>query len=104
MQVGSEMRYSPAADRRPQPSSSASASPGETADTLAPLRLAEERGATVVVVTNVVGSAITREADRRDLPAGGPPRWRFASTKAFVTQVLVLQMLALPPGPTAAEP
>ena len=67
---------------------------GETADTLAPLRLAEERGATVVVVTNVVGSAITREADAVSTSRPGP-EIAVASTKAFVTQVLVLQMLAL---------
>jgi glucosamine--fructose-6-phosphate aminotransferase (isomerizing) len=67
---------------------------GETADTLAPLKLAEERGALVVVVTNVVGSAITREADAVCYLQAGP-EVAVASTKAFVTQVLVLQMLAL---------
>ena len=71
MQVGSEMRYSPPPidDRTLVIGVSQS---GETADTLAPLKLAEERGATVVVVTNVVGSAITREADAVMLPAGRP--------------------------------
>ena len=93
MQIGSEMRYSPPPidDRTLVIGVSQS---GETADTLAPLRLAEERGATVVVVTNVVGSAITREADAVcHLQAG--PEIAVASTKAFVTQVLVLQMMAL---------
>src|ERR687898_687067 len=93
MQVGSEMRYSPPPidDRTLVIGVSQS---GETADTLAPLKMAEERGATVVVVTNVVGSAITREADAVcHLQAG--PEIAVASTKAFVAQVLVLQMIAL---------
>ena len=92
MQVGPEMRYSPPPidDRTLVIGVSQS---GETADTLAPLRLAEERGATVVVVTNVVG-AITREAGAVIYLQAGP-EVAVASTKAFVTQVLVLQMIAL---------
>jgi glucosamine--fructose-6-phosphate aminotransferase (isomerizing) len=67
---------------------------GETADTLAPQRLAVEAGATVVAVTNVVGSAITRESDAVcSLQAG--PEVAVASTKAFVTQLVVLSMIAL---------
>ena len=93
MQVGSEMRYSPPPIDARTLVIGVSQS-GETADTLAPLRLAEERGATVVVVTNVVGSAITREADAVCYLQAGP-EVAVASTKAFVTQVLVLQMLAL---------
>jgi glucosamine--fructose-6-phosphate aminotransferase (isomerizing) len=93
MQVGSEMRYSPPPidDRTLVIGVSQS---GETADTLAPLKLASERGATIVVVTNVVGSAITREADAVCYLQAGP-EIAVASTKAFVTQVLVLQMIAL---------
>ncbi|MGI8659322.1 MAG: glutamine--fructose-6-phosphate transaminase (isomerizing) [Candidatus Limnocylindria bacterium] len=93
MQIGSEMRYSPPPidDRTLVIGVSQS---GETADTLAPLRLAQERGALVVVVTNVVGSAITREADAVCYLQAGP-EIAVASTKAFVTQVLVLQMLGL---------
>ena len=93
MQVGSEMRYSPPPIDANTLVIGVSQS-GETADTLAPLRLAEERGATVVVVTNVVGSAITREADAVCYLQAGP-EVAVASTKAFVTQVLVLQMIAL---------
>jgi glucosamine--fructose-6-phosphate aminotransferase (isomerizing) len=93
MQVGSEMRYSPPPlDARTLVIGVSQS--GETADTLAPLKLAEERGATVVVVTNVVGSAITREADAVCYLQAGP-EIAVASTKAFVTQVLVLQMIAL---------
>ena len=93
MQIGSEMRYSPPPidDRTLVIGVSQS---GETADTLAPLKLAEERGATVVVVTNVVGSAITRAADAVCYLQAGP-EVAVASTKAFVTQVLLLQMIAL---------
>ncbi|MCA1570452.1 MAG: glutamine--fructose-6-phosphate transaminase (isomerizing) [Chloroflexi bacterium] len=93
MQVGSEMRYSPPPLDGKTLVIGVSQS-GETADTLAPIKLAEERGATVVVVTNVVGSAITREADAVCYLQAGP-EIAVASTKAFVTQVLVLQMIAL---------
>ncbi|HYI67712.1 MAG TPA: glutamine--fructose-6-phosphate transaminase (isomerizing) [Candidatus Limnocylindrales bacterium] len=93
MQVGSEMRYSPPPIDAKTLVIGVSQS-GETADTLAPLKMAEERGATVVVVTNVVGSAITREADAVCYLQAGP-EIAVASTKAFVTQVLVLQMIAL---------
>ena len=93
MQVGSEMRYSPPPIDEKTLVIGVSQS-GETADTLAPLKLASERGALVVVVTNVVGSAITREADAVCYLQAGP-EIAVASTKAFVTQVLVLQMLAL---------
>ena len=93
MQIGSEMRYSPPPMDARTLVIGVSQS-GETADTLAPLKLAEEQGAAVVVVTNVVGSAITREADAVCYLQAGP-EIAVASTKAFVTQVLVLQMLAL---------
>jgi glucosamine--fructose-6-phosphate aminotransferase (isomerizing) len=93
MQIGSEMRYSPPPIDRRTLVIGVSQS-GETADTLAPLKLAEERGAVVVVVTNVVGSAITREADAVCYLQAGP-EIAVASTKAFVTQVLLLQMISL---------
>jgi glucosamine--fructose-6-phosphate aminotransferase (isomerizing) len=93
MQVGSEMRYSPPPIDAKTLVIGVSQS-GETADTLAPLKMAEERGAIVVVVTNVVGSAITREADAVCYLQAGP-EIAVASTKAFVAQVLVLQMIAL---------
>jgi len=92
-QIGSEMRYSPPPidDRTLVISVSQS---GETADTLAPQKLAAERGAVIVVVTNVVGSALTREADAICYLQAGP-EVAVASTKAFVTQVVVLEMIAL---------
>jgi glucosamine--fructose-6-phosphate aminotransferase (isomerizing) len=92
-QIGSEMRYSPPPIDDKTLVISVSQS-GETADTLAPQKLAVERGATVVVVTNVVGSAITREADAVCYLQAGP-EVAVASTKAFVTQVFVLEMIAL---------
>ena len=92
-QIGSEMRYSPPPIDERTLVISVSQS-GETADTLAPQKLAVERGATVVVVTNVVGSAITREADAVCYLQAGP-EIAVASTKAFVTQVIVLQLIAL---------
>jgi glucosamine--fructose-6-phosphate aminotransferase (isomerizing) len=92
-QIGSEMRYSPPPIDERTVVISVSQS-GETADTLAPQKLAAERGATIVVITNVVGSAITREADAVCYLQAGP-EVAVASTKAFVTQVVVLQMIAL---------
>ena len=93
LQIGSEMRYSPPPIDERTLVIGVSQS-GETADTLAPLKLAVEQGATVVVVTNVVGSAITRAADAVCYLQAGP-EIAVASTKAFVTQVIVLQMIAL---------
>jgi glucosamine--fructose-6-phosphate aminotransferase (isomerizing) len=92
-QIGSEMRYSPPPIDERTLVISVSQS-GETADTLAPTRLADERGATIVVVTNVVGSALTRDADAVCYLQAGP-EVAVASTKAFVTQVVVLQLIAL---------
>jgi len=92
-QIGSEMRYSPPPlDERTLVISVSQS--GETADTLAPTRLADERGATIVVVTNVVGSALTRDADAVCYLQAGP-EVAVASTKAFVTQVVVLELIAL---------
>src|SRR5207248_3232393 len=92
-QIGSEMRYGPPPIDEQTLVISVSQS-GETADTLAPTRMAAERGATVVVVTNVVGSALTRDADAVCYLQAGP-EIAVASTKAFVTQVLVLELIAL---------
>ncbi len=67
---------------------------GETADTLAAMRLARERGASVLAVTNLMGSQATRDADgvlytRAGLEIG------VAATKTFVSQVAVMYLLAL---------
>lgn len=67
---------------------------GETADTLAALRLAKEKGARVLAITNVVGSSIARESDDV-LYTNAGPEIAVASTKAYVTQVGCMMMLAL---------
>ena len=67
---------------------------GETADTLAALELARQRGATIFGICNVVGSSIPRMTDAGAYTHAGP-EIGVASTKAFTTQVAVLSMLAL---------
>ncbi|MCW8798812.1 MAG: glutamine--fructose-6-phosphate transaminase (isomerizing) [Prosthecochloris sp.] len=67
---------------------------GETADTLAALRLAKEKGATVIGICNVVGSTIARETHCGMYTHAGP-EIGVASTKAFTAQVIVLYLLAL---------
>ncbi len=66
---------------------------GETADTLAALREAKEKGARVLAITNVVGSSISREADQVLYTLAGP-EIAVASTKAYVTQLIVMYLLA----------
>lgn len=67
---------------------------GETADTLAAIKLAKEKGAFVFGVCNVVGSSISRETHAGAYTHAGP-EIGVASTKAFTTQITVLAMLAL---------
>lgn len=67
---------------------------GETADTLAAIKLAKEKGAFVFGVCNVVGSSISRETNGGAYTHAGP-EIGVASTKAFTTQITVLTMLAL---------
>ena len=67
---------------------------GETADTLAALELAKERGATIYGICNVVGSSIPRLTDAGAYTHAGP-EIGVASTKAFTAQVTVLTLLAL---------
>jgi len=67
---------------------------GETADTLAALKLAKEKGATILGVCNVVGSSIARLTDAGVYTHAGP-EIGVASTKAFTTQVAVLTLMAL---------
>ncbi len=67
---------------------------GETADTLAALREAKRKGATVLGICNVVGSTIARESDGGIYIHAGP-EIGVASTKAFTSQVAVLSLLTL---------
>jgi glucosamine--fructose-6-phosphate aminotransferase (isomerizing) len=70
---------------------------GETADTLAAVKLAKEKGAKVLGICNVVGSSIPRETDAGVYTHAGP-EIGVASTKAFTTQVTVLAMMAFEIG------
>jgi glucosamine--fructose-6-phosphate aminotransferase (isomerizing) len=73
---------------------------GETADTLAAMRLAKQKGCPVVAITNVVGSTVSRETDRVLYTWAGP-EISVASTKAYTTQLILLYLLALQLGQTA---
>jgi glucosamine--fructose-6-phosphate aminotransferase (isomerizing) len=90
--VGSEFRYAPPPIDGKTLVIAVTQS-GETADTIAPTRLARERGAPMIAVTNTVGSAITREADRVLFLQAGP-EIAVAASKTFVTQVTTLVVLA----------
>ena len=70
---------------------------GETADTLAAFKEAKARGATALALCNVMGSAMTREADISILTNAGP-EIGVASTKAFTTQLVSLYLLAVKLG------
>ena len=67
---------------------------GETADTLASLRYAKEKGARILSITNVVGSSIARESDDVFYTWAGP-EISVASTKAYTTQLVSFYMIAL---------
>ncbi|MGJ8743371.1 glutamine--fructose-6-phosphate transaminase (isomerizing) [Polaribacter sp.] len=67
---------------------------GETADTLAAIKLAKSKGAFVFGICNVVGSSIARETDAGAYTHAGP-EIGVASTKAFTTQITVLTLIAL---------
>ena len=67
---------------------------GETADTLAAIKLAKEKGATIIGICNVVGSTISRETHCGSYTHAGP-EIGVASTKAFTAQVTVLSLMAL---------
>ncbi len=93
MDVASEFRYrNPVLDERDLVIGITQS--GETADTLAAMRLARKRGAKVLAVTNIMGSQATRDADgviytRAGLEIG------VAATKTFVAQVTAMQLFAL---------
>src|SRR5436190_23574812 len=93
MDIASEFRYrNPVIDERDLVIGISQS--GETADTLAAMRLARERGAKVLAITNIMGSQATRDADgviftRAGLEIG------VAATKTFVAQVVVMQLFAL---------
>ena len=67
---------------------------GETADTLAALRLSKSKGAKTLAISNVIGSTITREADFTIYTHAGP-EIAVASTKAYTSQVCLLAILGI---------
>lgn len=75
---------------------------GETADTLAAIKLAKEKGAFVFGICNVVGSSIAREAHAGAYTHAGP-EIGVASTKAFTTQITLLSLIALKLGKTKGK-
>ena len=67
---------------------------GETADTIAALKLSKEKGAKTLAITNVIGSSITRESDYSIYTHAGP-EIAVASTKAYTSQVVLINILAI---------
>ena len=67
---------------------------GETADTIAALKLSKSKGAKTIAISNVIGSSITREADYTLYTHAGP-EIAVASTKAYTAQILLLSLLAI---------
>lgn len=67
---------------------------GETADTIAALKLSKEKGAKTLAISNVIGSSITREADYSIYTHAGP-EIAVASTKAYTSQVMLITILAI---------
>lgn len=67
---------------------------GETADTIAALKLCQEKGAKTLAISNVIGSSITREADYSIYTHAGP-EIAVASTKAYTSQVMLITILAI---------
>lgn len=67
---------------------------GETADTIAALKLAKSKGAKTLAISNVIGSSITREADYSIYTHAGP-EIAVASTKAYTSQVILIAILAV---------
>jgi len=96
VELASEFRYRDPLVKQGQLAVAISQS-GETLDTLAALREAKARGATTMTLCNVVGSAMTREADFTVLTNAGP-EIGVASTKAFTTQLVGLYLLAIKLG------
>ena len=92
-ELASELRYRDALID-PQTLTVAISQSGETADTLAAAREARKRGTRLAAITNVVGSTLSREADDVLYVRAGP-EIAVASSKAYITMLVALQMLAL---------
>jgi glucosamine--fructose-6-phosphate aminotransferase (isomerizing) len=90
--LASEYRYSSCVSQNPL--TVVISQSGETADTLAALREAQQRGCPTLAITNVVGSTITREADEVFYTRAGP-EIGVAATKTFTTQVVAMMLLGM---------
>ncbi|RKY28805.1 MAG: glutamine--fructose-6-phosphate transaminase (isomerizing) [Candidatus Omnitrophota bacterium] len=91
--LGSEFRYKQPTIRKGDLLIAISQS-GETADTLAGVRLAKKRGAKILSICNVLGSTLVRESDKVIYTLAGP-EISVASTKAYSAQIMVLVILSL---------
>jgi len=91
--IASEYRYSPMLPHEGEVFIAVSQS-GETADTLAALNCKKAQGLRCIALSNVIGSTIAREADAVLYTLAGP-EIAVASTKAYLTQVLLFEILAL---------
>ncbi|MCD6539594.1 MAG: glutamine--fructose-6-phosphate transaminase (isomerizing) [Candidatus Omnitrophica bacterium] len=91
--LGSEFRYKQPTIRKGDLLIAISQS-GETADTLAGVRLAKKRGAKILSICNVLGSTLVRESDKVLYTLAGP-EISVASTKAYSAQIMVLVILSL---------
>ncbi|HUW43030.1 MAG TPA: glutamine--fructose-6-phosphate transaminase (isomerizing), partial [Thermoplasmata archaeon] len=94
-QISSEYRYSSVTESKPLVVCITQS--GETADTLGAAKEARRRGCKTLAITNVLGSAITREADHVIYTRAGP-EIGVAATKTFVTQLIALYLLGLELG------
>ncbi|MBN2139769.1 MAG: glutamine--fructose-6-phosphate transaminase (isomerizing), partial [Desulfovibrionaceae bacterium] len=101
VEIASEFRYREPL-LRPKGAVLAISQSGETADTLAGVRLAKERGLPVIGLCNVVGSSLAREADYVVYTQAGP-EISVASTKAMCSQLTALLLLALEWGISAGR-
>ena len=94
-EIASEYRYAPICDGAMQNSVFIAVSQsGETADTLAALRKAKKQGMRTIAMSNVIGASIAREAGTVVYTLAGP-EIAVASTKAYLAQVLLFELIAL---------
>ena len=94
VEIASELRYRPFTADPKQCLLLAVSQSGETADTLEAVRLAKKNGVLTLGIVNVVGSTIARETDAGVYNHAGP-EIGVASTKAFVSQIVVLTLVAI---------
>ncbi len=99
VEIASELRYRPFTADPEHSVLIAISQSGETADTLEAIRLAKKHGMFTLGVVNVVGSTIARETDAGVYNHAGP-EIGVASTKAFISQMVVLTLIALSLGQT----